>query len=244
MKNWVIALIILILPLITYYFLDKNMTNNSANAFNELHIQNSGNVVFKTALYSLNINEDVVINEENNTVYLRDGIMRLDVGGVAKGCAVEQVAQWMEEEGYNGYILNVGGNVRCVGKRADGEKWKVGIESPYTDNVEIPYIEYLSIDNMSLVTSGSYQRFYVVKGNSYHHIIDPVTLMPAENFWSVSVLCKDSGLADALSTALFTMDYEQGLEIIESTAGAEAMWFTKDGEKQYSSGFKNYCVEE
>lgn len=188
--------------------------------------------------------EDVVINEENNTVYLRDGVMRLDVGGVAKGCAVEQVAQWMEEEGYNGYILNVGGNVRCVGKRADGEKWKVGIESPYTDNVEIPYIEYLSIDNMSLVTSGSYQRFYVVKGNSYHHIIDPVTLMPAENFWSVSVLCKDSGLADALSTALFTMDYEQGLEIIESTAGAEAMWFTKDGEKLYSSGFKNYCVEE
>ncbi|MBQ1231611.1 MAG: FAD:protein FMN transferase [Clostridia bacterium] len=188
--------------------------------------------------------EDVVINEENNTVYLRDGVMRLDVGGVAKGYAVEQVAQWMEEEGYNGYILNVGGNVRCVGKRADGEKWKVGIESPYTDNVEIPYIEYLSIDNMSLVTSGSYQRFYVVKGNSYHHIIDPVTLMPAENFWSVSVLCKDSGLADALSTALFTMDYEQGLEIIESTAGAEAMWFTKDGEKQYSSGFKNYCVEE
>lgn len=188
--------------------------------------------------------EDVVINEENNTVYLRDGVMRLDVGGVAKGYAVEQVAQWMEEEGYNGYILNVGGNVRCVGKRADGEKWKVGIESPYTDNVEIPYIEYLSIDNMSLVTSGSYQRFYVVKGNSYHHIIDPVTLMPAENFWSVSVLCKDSGLADALSTALFTMDYEQGLEIIESTAGAEAMWFTKDGEKLYSSGFKNYCVEE
>lgn len=188
--------------------------------------------------------DDVVIDEENSTLFLRDGVMRLDVGGVAKGYAVEQVAQWMEEEGYNGYILNVGGNVRCVGKRADGEKWKVGIESPYTDNVEIPYIEYLSIDNMSLVTSGSYQRFYVVKGNSYHHIIDPVTLMPAENFWSVSVLCKDSGLADALSTALFTMDYEQGLEIIESTAGAEAMWFTKDGEKLYSSGFKNYCVEE
>lgn len=188
--------------------------------------------------------ENVVIDEENSTVFLRDNQMRLDVGAVAKGYAVEQVALWMESKGYNGYILNVGGNVRCVGKRADGEKWKVGIESPYADNVEIPYIEYLSIDNMSLVTSGSYQRFYVVNGNSYHHIIDPVTLMPAENFLYVSVLCKSSALADALSTALFTLDYEQGLEIIENTAGAEAMWLLKNGEQRYSSGFKNYCVKE
>lgn len=197
----------------------------------------------KTAAQHTNIN-DVVIDKDNNSVFLRDGEMRLDVGAVAKGYAVEQVALWMESKGYNGYILNVGGNVRCVGKRSDGEKWKVGIESPYTDNVEIPYIEYLSIDNMSLVTSGSYQRFYVVNGKNYHHIIDPVTLMPAENFLSVSVLSKSSALADALSTALFTMDYEQGLAIIENTEDAEAMWVMQNGEQRYSSGFKNYCVEE
>ena len=185
--------------------------------------------------------DDVIIDKEKGTVTLKNGV-RLDVGAIAKGYAVERVAEWMEQNGMTGYVLNVGGNVRTIGEKPNGEKWTVGIENPSGDE-EMPYIEYLALSDMSLVTSGSYQRFYVVDGESYHHIIDPETLYPSKYFMSVSVLCRDSGMADALSTALFTMPYEEGAALIEKLENVEAMWVMPDGEQRYSEGFKNYCME-
>ena len=187
-----------------------------------------------------NIN-DVIINTEDNSVYLVDNELTLDVGAIAKGYAVEQTALWMKKQGFSGYLLNVGGNVRAVGNRLDGEMWKVGIENPNTADTDKPYIETLKIDDMSLVTSGSYQRYYTVDGKNYHHIIDSTTLMPSEYFASVSVLCKNSSLADALSTALFSMSYEDGVELLKNIDNTEAMWVYKDGKKSYTNGFKDYC---
>ena len=181
--------------------------------------------------------EDLILDEQAETVYLADPEMRLDVGAIAKGYAVEAVAQWMERQGYTGYILNVGGNVRAVGEQPYGEGWSVGIENPDTGNVEEPYIAYLTLGEMSLVTSGSYQRYYTVKGKRYHHIIDPETLMPGENFQSVSVLCKNSGKADAL----FSMSYEEGAALVSSLNGVEALWVLPNGELRQSAGFQQYC---
>ena len=121
--------------------------------------------------------EKMVINREKSSVFLADGKMTLDVGAIAKGYAAEKVADWLADNGTSGYLLNVGGNVKIVGKRPDGEKWTVGIENPDTENEEEPYIELLSLEEMSLVTSGSYQRFYIVDGKNYHHIIDSKTLV-------------------------------------------------------------------
>ena len=184
---------------------------------------------------------NLMIDSKNNIVSIKDKDMSLDVGAVAKGYSVQRVADWMEKENMQGYILNVGGNVCTVGDRPDGEKWKIGIENPFDNNEEEPYIETIELNGgMSLVTSGSYQRYYVVGGKEYHHIIDEQTLMPANYFKSVSVLCDDSGAADALSTALFCMDFEDGIKIIESTENTEAMWVLPDGTKQYSKNFKKY----
>lgn len=179
--------------------------------------------------------EKVIINEENKTVFISDPKVTLDVGAVAKGYAVERVAQYLTDKGITGYLLNVGGNVRAIGS-ANGKPWQVGIENPDTSSDEA-YIEILNLENKSLVTSGNYQRFYVVDGKSYHHIIDPETLMPCENFMSVSVITTDSGYADALSTTLFLMGYEEGSQLIESTEDTEAMWVLPDGTRKYSSGF-------
>ena len=187
--------------------------------------------------------DQMILDEEASTVYLADPAMSLDVGAVAKGYATEQVALYLEEKGVTGYLLNVGGNVRCIGAKADGEPWSVGIENPNTEDTETPHIAYLHLAGQSLVTSGSYQRFYTVDGERYHHIIDPETLMPGTNFLSVSVLCADSGRADALSTALFTMTYEEGAALIESLTDAEAMWVLSDGEQWYSSGFQDYTYQ-
>ncbi len=182
--------------------------------------------------------EKVIVNEAEQTVFISEPEMTLDVGAIAKGYAVERVAEALIEKGVTGYVLNVGGNVRAIGD-SNGEPWQVGIENPDTGSEEA-YIELLDLTDKSLVTSGNYQRFFVVDGKNYHHIIDPDTLMPCDKFMSVSVITTDSGYADALSTTLFLMDYEDGLQLIEATEDTEAMWVLPDGSKKYSSGFLNY----
>lgn len=185
---------------------------------------------------------DVIIDSENNTVLLSNSQMRLDVGAVAKGYAVERVAEFLEGKGKDGYLINLGGNVRAVGKKDGKSGWKVGIENPDPDDEE-DYIAYLEIEDMSVVTSGNYQRFYTVDDVNYHHIIDPVTLMPSDKFSSVSVVCKDSGVADALSTALFLMDYSDGLKLLEKMDDVEALWVFGDGKIKSTDGFKKYISE-
>ncbi len=185
----------------------------------------------------------LVIDEEACTVTLADPTTTLDVGAIAKGYAVEMAAQSLEAQGITGYVINVGGNVRTVGAKGDGEKWTVGIENPEEDG-EDTYLAYLELAGEALVTSGSYQRYYVVDGKRYHHIIDPVTLMPAEGYVSVSVVCKNSADGDALSTALFCMSPEEGMSLIESLPEAEALWVLSDGTCLESSGFSKYKAEK
>ena len=188
-----------------------------------------------------NIN-DLIIDEENCTVYLADPQMKLDVGAIAKGYAVEMVAQMLEQQGITGYVINVGGNIRTVGVKGNGDKWLAGIEAP-SDNFDEPYLAYLGLAGETIVTSGSYQRYYIVDGKEYHHIIDKDTLMPAKGFLSVSVICQNSADGDGLSTALFCMSLEDGMALVESLEGVEAHWVLEDGTRVKSSGFSNYEVE-
>lgn len=184
----------------------------------------------------------VVIDKESSTVWISDPKTTLDVGAVAKGYAVEMVARWLEEQSIFGYVINVGGNVRTVGTKPDGQTWLAGIENPNTE-VEDNYLVYLKLAGESVVTSGSYQRYYTVGDKNYHHIIDPQTLMPAERYLSVSVVCNNSAMGDALSTALFCMPLDEGLALIESLPDAEALWVTSDGSRHESSGFSGYVTE-
>lgn len=180
---------------------------------------------------------DILIDSEEGTVFFTDPELKIDVGAVAKGYAAQKICEWMISEGMKDYSIAIGGNVCTIGDR----EWTVGIENPNAEQESDPYLETLNIKNASLVTSGSYQRFYTVDGKDYHHIIDGETLMPSDRFISVSVVCNDSAMADALSTALFCMDYEKGLEIIEAMDNTEAFWLCNDGKKLYSSGFLEYC---
>ena len=186
---------------------------------------------------------NVIIDEANSTVFLADPEMLLDVGAIAKGYTVEKVAQYLESKGVTSFIINVGGNIRTIGLNGENEPFRAGIENPDKENEETPYIEFVELSNNSIVTSGSYQRFYTVNGVNYHHIIDPETLMPGTKYQSVSVITPDSGMGDALSTALFLMDKDEGLALIESIENTEAMWVLPDGTQVYSSGFENHTFE-
>lgn len=182
----------------------------------------------------------LIIDEEASTVYLEDPQMRLDVGAIAKGYATEQLARQLKEKGIDGILISVGGNVRAIGGRQEVQReWNVGIQNPDRDSDE-QYLLITKIMNLSLVSSGDYERYYTVDGEEYHHIIDPETLMPAKYFTAVSILCEDSGMADALSTAIFSMPLEEGKRLIEGLDNTEALWVMEDGELIYSSGFESF----
>ena len=188
--------------------------------------------------------DKLIIDREAGTVYLEDPEMSLDLGAAAKGYAVEKAAQLLMQEGVTvGYTINIGGNVRTIGTKSDGSDWAAGIQNPDTDDASKPYIVRLKLNGMSLVTSGNYQRYYEVDGVRYHHIIDPDALMPLNYFDSVSILCEDSGKADALSTALFNLPVGEGRALLEKIGGAEAIWVFSDGSYECTDGFAELIID-
>lgn len=187
--------------------------------------------------------DDLIIDRAAGTVYLSDPEMSLDLGAAAKGYAVERAAELLASEGVtSGYSLNVGGNVRTIGTKNDGSDWAAGIQNPDTES-EQPYIVRLKLNGMALVTSGNYQRYYEVDGVRYHHIIDPDTLMPLNYFDSVTILCNDSGKADALSTALFNMTIPDGKALLENLEGVDAIWVLPDGSYDCTEGFAKLIID-
>lgn len=176
--------------------------------------------------------DTVIIAEDLCTVYLEDPGQKLDVGAIAKGWATQRVCENLPA----GFLVSVGGNVCASGpKPENNSSWVVGIQSP--DGKQDEYLHTVYVNRESVVTSGDYQRYYTVDGKKYHHIIDPETLYPAEKWKSVSIICTDSGLGDALSTALFLLDLEEGQKLLDQYE-AQAVWVDLEGEIYYSPGFK------
>lgn len=184
--------------------------------------------------------EDLILNEEDRTVFFQDSKLALDVGAVAKGYATELVVQELIEKGYTSFILSSGGNVRTVGQpvEKDRSKWGVGLQDPnrfvFGDNRTL---DTVYVNDMSVVSSGDYQRYYYVGDERIHHLIDPTTLQPANYFRAVNILFVDSGKADFYSTELFLLPYEEGRAFAEATPGLEAQWIFPDGSIEMTEGF-------
>ena len=139
---------------------------------------------------------------EGNTVTVPDG-MELDLGGIAKGYTSDRLMKLFRREGVHSAIVSLGGNVQAFGRKPDGSLWRVAIQDPGKPD---SYIGSLSIENMAVVTSGSYQRYFERDGITYHHIIDPYEGRPVDNgLSSVTIITESGMLGDALSTALFVL---------------------------------------
>jgi len=185
---------------------------------------------------------DLVIDRRAGTVFLRNKGMSLDVGSIAKGYATKLAAEAAEKAGLKSAILDIGGNVEVIGKPLDGvrERFGIGIQDPQkqvtaggTDNV----LDTVYVSGNCVVTSGDYQRYYTVDGVRYNHIIDPATLMPTAKYSAVTVICRDSGVADMLSTALYIMDMDQGRELLKKYH-AEAVWIAHDDTMTATDGYR------
>ena len=175
--------------------------------------------------------DNIILDREKSTIFISDPQLKIDVGAIAKGWAVQKVCENAPE----GLLISVGGNVYATGPKDEkGTAWAVGIQDPKGGS----NLHVLNVTSGSVVTSGSYQRAYAVDGKLYHHIIDPLTLYPSELWTSVTIVCEDSGLADVLSTSLFLLDREQGQALLDKF-GAKALWVDAKENLYYSPGFRD-----
>ena len=185
--------------------------------------------------------DSLEIDEAACTVRITDPEASIDVGALGKGYATERAAEYLEQEGAVGYVLNIGGNIRCIGDRPDGSGWVTAIRDP--DKSAQDFACRIRIRDTACVTSGVYERYFTVDGQRYHHIIDKDTLYPAAYFSSLTVITRDSALADALSTALFCMPAEEGMKLAENIGGVELLWIFPDGMSRSTPGFADLIEE-
>ncbi len=177
------------------------------------------------------------VRAEGGTVTLAPG-MAVDLGGIAKGYAADAMADALGRAGVTSAILSLGGNVRALGEKPDGSAWRVGIRDPNKPDANAAVAR---IRDCSVVTSGSYQRFFTGEdGTVYHHILDPETGYPVQNeLLSVTVFSSDGALADAYATALFVMGKDGALAFWREQSGFEVLLMTKNGEMIATEGLRD-----
>lgn len=185
------------------------------------------------AMENTNI-ESISIKDES--VFINDSNVRLDLGGIAKGYAVDEAIRVLKESGITSGLVNFGGDVYALGNRDDGKAWTVGIQDPEDDS---SWILSVPVTDKSIVSSGDYERYFIEEGERYHHILDPKTGYPARNeLRSVTIISEFSIDADVLSTAIYIMGLDKGMNLIESLNGVEGIIITDDRDIYISKGIK------
>ena len=181
------------------------------------------------------------INLNQNNLIKSFSDQTIDLNAIAKGWGVDQLFEYMRDAGMKNFMVEIGGEVRTLGKNNKGSHWKIGIDKPMIGTVPGEQIySVVSISNQAMATSGNYRNFKEYENVPYSHIINPRTGRPTQsNIASVTVVAPNCMDADALATALNVMEVEEGLELVESLDGFEAFWIIKENEELrsvYSSG--------
>jgi thiamine biosynthesis lipoprotein len=186
--------------------------------------------------------EKMLLDPKKNTVvFMVDG-MRLDLGGIAKGYAIDKAVEAMRAAGAVGGMVDVGGDIRCFGKPAEKNKWAIGLQDPDTDTGLLMVIE---LGDNAIATSGDYQRFVVLDGEKFSHIMTPKKGTSTKGLTSVTVIAATAIDADAMATTVTVLGGEKGLELIESVEGTEGFIVPSDVSKEmrFSSGFEGFMRE-
>lgn len=185
--------------------------------------------------------KDMLLKEKIGTVELKKAGQKIDLGGIAKGYAADEIKRILLENNIKNAMINLGGNILTMGSRNENEPWKIGIQNPLAPTGS--YLGTLNLSEKTIVTSGSNERFFMKDGKRYHHILDPKTGAPAKShLLSVTVVCNSSMEADALTTALFVMGLEKGLKFLKKF-NAEAIFITRNMGIYLTKGLKeNFTI--
>ena len=171
---------------------------------------------------------NIILDDNEKTVYFAIPGMKIDLGGIGKGYAADKVVEYLKENGVEKALLNLGGNVYALGEKEKGTPWKVGIRKPEDESSE--FFTVVEVSDESVVTSGGYERYFIDEdGRRYHHILDSRTGYPAESdILSVTIVDESSTLSDVLSTATFALGSVEGKALLESL-GVEGVFLLEDG---------------
>ncbi|GAB6169183.1 FAD:protein FMN transferase [Clostridium carnis] len=181
---------------------------------------------------------DVILNDTDKSVFLKREGMMLDLGGIAKGYTADVISNILTENNVSSAIVDLGGNIFAHGKKISGDKWRIGIQDPFSTRGDI--IGSISVINKSIVTSGIYERFIEENGVKYHHILSPSNGFPYDNeLAGITIVSNKSIDGDALSTSVFAMGVEKGLEFVNSQPDIDAIFVTKDNKVYITSGLKD-----
>ncbi|SDB19209.1 thiamine biosynthesis lipoprotein [Pseudobutyrivibrio sp. YE44] len=165
--------------------------------------------------------------------------MEIDLGSITKGYTSQMLSDFFKEKGVDSALINLGGNVQCIGTKQDGSPWKIAIKSPFHDS-KTGIIGVLESEDIAIVTSGGYERYFEENGEIYWHIINPENGYPAKNgLVSVSIVGKDGFMCDGLSTALFVKGLEGATEYWKTHEGFDMIMITEDGKVYITEGIKD-----
>lgn len=179
-------------------------------------------------------NTDLILDEAKYTAYLNKPGQAVDLGGIAKGYAADEVKHLLVEGGVKSALINLGGNIVTIGSRPGGGPWRIGVQNPASVRGE--YLGTLAVTDKTVVTSGSNEQFFVKDGSRYHHILDPRTGRPAQSgLLSVTVVGVSSEAADALTTAVLVLGIEKGMALLKAQS-VEAVFATEDGNIYLTEG--------
>jgi len=182
--------------------------------------------------------KDVVLDESNNSIMLKRQNQALDVGGIAKGFAADEVRDIFFKHNIKSGLIDLGGNIFALGSKEDKMPWRVGIQNPFKSRGE--FLGILSVENKSIVTSGNYERYFERDGKRFHHIIDPKTGYPSESkIISATIISDNSIDGDGLSTGVYILGVDKALKIIDAIEGIDAIFVTEDKKVHMTSGIKD-----
>ena len=179
------------------------------------------------------------ITLNNNEITFLSPNTRLNLGAIAKGYIADELKAFLLEQGVESAIINLGGNIICIGNKPDGTPFKIGVQKPFEDRNET--ISILNIEDMSVVSSGVYERNFILDGKNYHHLLDTNTGYPLDNeLVSVTIISKESIDGDGLSTTCFALGLEKGIDLLDSLDDVYGIFITKDYEIYYSEGAMDF----
>jgi len=176
----------------------------------------------------------VMVNPEGNVLLKKRG-MAIDLGGIAKGYAVDKAFEFLRTLGYKNLIVNAGGDLRVGGSKFD-QPWLIGIQDPRASQ---KIMARISVSDTAIATSGDYEKFFIYQGKRYHHILDPRNGFPAEGCQSVTIICKEGTRADALATAVFVLSPEKGYSLCQKLEGLGCLIVGKEGKIIFSPILKD-----
>jgi thiamine biosynthesis lipoprotein len=181
---------------------------------------------------------------DNRYLAKKKGSISLDLASIAKGYAVDKIAEVIEQKGIKNFLVEIGGEVYAAGRRMDGQPWNIGINTPRPDAPHDQVYKAITIKNKAFATSGDYRNFFEIDGKRYSHIIDPRTGYPVDNgVVSVSVIADTCTYADGLATALMVMGSKKGLALVNQLDRVESLIIVRNKEQKlvdyYSKGFND-----